>query len=87
MPFTKKSHNLKVNCTLLRQPINAMDSTDTDNSPALGLAEEQPPADIQDWYGNLPLHRAATMDPPDLAMVQSLLKEYPDGAKTRNKFG
>ena len=81
-------HNLKVNCGTAPtgEPINALESTD-ENSPDLEVPQEQLPANIQDWYGNLPLHRAATMDPPDMATVKALLAEYPDGASTRNKFG
>ena len=53
----------------------------------LHLLQDEPNADSLDWYGNLPLHHAATVDPPDIAKVKALLQEYPEGSRTRNQFG
>jgi hypothetical protein len=51
------------------------------------LHKEEPAADERDWYGNVALHHAATVDPPDLERVRRLIAEYPDGAKIKNQFG
>jgi len=61
--------------------------TEKSGKMKLHLLQEEPNADTLDWYGNLPLHHAATVDPPNIARVKDLLNKYPEGARARNQFG
>ena len=40
-----------------------------------------------DWFGNVALHHAVAYDKPDIAKMKELLRNYKDGARTRNQFG
>lgn len=89
MSISMNKHNLVVNCSPLTVgPANGTKhSPDKVNKPKLKLLQGQPAADTRDWYGNIPLHHASTIDPPDLFKVKALLRDFPDGAKIRNQFG
>lgn len=62
-------------------------ATDNASKHKVHLLKEEPNADCHDWYGNVALHHAATVDPPDLERVHKLIAQHPDGAKTKNQFG
>ena len=81
-------HSLKVNCSplVVGQPQN-FKPPEKKISPELRLLQDDYSIDTQKWSGHLSLHQAATLDPPYLDTVKALLAEYPESARTKDKYG